>query len=228
MSAGRPEATEIAPGVWLSIAPLAGGAAEAEGALPAIDVSAVPGARVVLRKGFASEAAVLRAACVTAPSDRWAPGLEELVLGRATGIGTAALGATVERWEPGAIEQTGGRFVQALVGRAGGREAARIQHTLGFAGERHEVVLCTVACAERGGGVGRASAEGAPVCQELLARAGVEGALVGPPPPSAFVRAVLFAAERPYESAAGLSVVCAVGIAVLVARRPRVPWRRSA
>jgi hypothetical protein len=229
MSPNGPVALEVAPGVRLSVAVSAGSVEEAEGALPAIDVSAVPGARVVLRRGFASEAVVVRAACVTAPSDRWAPGLEELVLGRATGVGTAALGAAVERWEAGAIEQPApGRFAQALVGRAAGREVARMQHTLGFVGEQHEVLLCTVACAERGSDAGRAGAAGVPACQELVGQAGVEGAFAGPPPPSALVRAVLFAAEQPYETAAGVAVVCVVVAAALLARRPRVPWRGAA
>ena len=229
MSPSPAEEVPVAPGVWLSLAAPVGGREEAESALPVIDVSAVPGARVVLRRGLASSERVVRAACVTAPSDRWAPGLEELVLGRATGVGVAALGATVERWEPGAIEQpVEGRFVQRLVGRVEGREAARIQHFLGFVGEGHEVLLCTVGCAARGSEAGGVTTDGAPMCEALLSRAGVEGALVGPPPPSPFVRAVLFAAERPYEVAAGLALACAALIAALLARRPRVPWRRSA
>jgi len=220
---------ELAPGVRLALGLPEGGREEAESALPAVDVSAVPGARVVLRRGFVvgeTGGVVVRAACVTAPSDRWAPGLEELVLGRATGLATAGLGVTVERWEVGAIARVGERFEQRVTGRTGEREVAAVQHTLGFVGASHEVLVCSVACAEREGGglaVGGARGGGGR-CDEVVGA--VVGPLVGPPPPSLMVRAVLFAAEQPYEAAAGAAVLCVAVIAVVLARRPKVPGRR--
>lgn len=202
-----------APGVTLRLAVPEGARDEAESALPAIDVSAVPGAKVTVRVGATSGATTVRAACVTAPSDRWAPGVEELVLGRATGLAIAGLGATVDRWEPSAITSEGGRFEQRVTGRAGDREAAIVRHTLGFVGEDHDVLLCSVGCA------------GAR-CEEVLAGSELTGELVGPPPPSALVRAVLLAAERPYEAGAGAAVAAAAVVAALVARRAKVPGRR--
>lgn len=203
----------LAPGVTLRLAVPEGAREEPEGALPAIDVSAVPGARVVLRSGAVSPSATVRAACVTAPSDRWAPGIEELVLGRATGLATAGLGAAVDRWEPGPITWADGRFEQRLTGRAGEREVAAIRHTLGFVGPGHDVLLCSVGCA-------------GPGCGEVLAATEIEGTLVGPPPPSALVRAVLLAAERPYEALVACALAAAALVAALLARRPRVPGRR--
>ena len=202
-----------APGVTLRLAVPEGARDEAESALPAIDVSAVPGAKVTVRVGARSGATTVRAACVTAPSDRWAPGVEELVLGRATGLAIAGLGAAVERWEPSAITSEGGRFEQRVTGRARDREAAIVRHTLGFVGEDHDVLLCSVGCAGAG-------------CEEVVARSELTGELVGPPPPSALVRAVLLAAERPYEAGAGAAVAAAAVVAALVARRAKVPGRR--
>lgn len=203
----------VAPGVTLRLATPEGAREEAEGALPAIDVSAVPGARVVLRRGVVSPDATVRAACVVAPSDRWAPGVEELVLGRATGLAIAGLGAAVDRWEPSSIAASGGRFEQRVTGRAGDREVAIIRHTLGFVGPGHDVLLCSVGCS------------GA-ACGEVLSATEVAGPLVGPPPPSVLVRAALLAAERPYEAGAALAVACGALVAVIVARRPKVPGRQ--
>ena len=226
-------ALEVAAGVTLHLGVPEGAREEAEGALPGIDVSAVPGARVVLRRGFVREGGgrggegangagagagglvVVRVGCVVAPSDRWAPGVEELVLGRATGLATGGLGAAVERWEASAITAREGRFEQRIVGRAGGREVAGVAHTLGFVGASHEVVLCSVGCA------------GGEVCREVLGATRVTGELVGPPPPSALVRGVLLAAERPYEAVAVVGAVGVAVVAVLLARRPKVPWRGS-
>ncbi len=227
---------EVAPGVTMRLATPADAREEAEASLPSFDVSAVPGARVVVRRGFASEAITVRAACVIAPSDRWAPGLEELVLGRASGIAQASVGVPVERWEAGSIVSAGARFEQRVIGRTEGREVAAIAHTLGFVGEEHEVLLCSLACASRTtqrgageevGGGGHGAVDASPSCEGVLASSALKGPLAGPPPLSLLVRAVLFSAERPYEVGTGLAVVGALVIAVLLAKRPRVPGRHG-
>ncbi len=222
---------DIEPGVVLRLAAPAGAHEEPEGALPPIDVSAVPGARVVVKQGLSGDGVAVRVACVVAPSDRWAPGLEDLVLGRATGLATASLGVTVDRWEAGPIRTSGARFEQRVAGRTGDREGAVIAHTLGFVGPDHDVVLCSIGCALRGDAPGagaRAGAgEGVPAgCEAVLAASSIEGPLEGPPPPSMLVRTVLLAAERPHEAGAIVALASAVVIAVLLARRPRVPGRR--
>src|SRR3954468_23730402 len=77
-----------------------GAIAEADSALPVIDLSALPGASLPVRAGFrgvGDGAPELRAICAKAPSNRWAPGVEELVLERATWIARGALGGDVER-----------------------------------------------------------------------------------------------------------------------------------
>lgn len=227
---------EVAPGVTLTVGVPEGARDEGEGALAAIDVSAVPGARVVLRRALrvepasreaASPSMRVQAACVVAPSDRWAPGLEELVLGRATGLATASLSAPVERWEPAAIERSEGRFEQRLAGRRAGVEVAAIRHSLAFVGADHEVLLCSIGCASGASGASGASSASGGACSEILSRSELTGALVGPPPPSLLVRAVLLAAERPYECGAGAAALAVAVIAALLARRPKVPGRRA-
>jgi len=243
---------DVAPGVTMRLATPADAREEAEASLPSFDVSAVPGARVVVRRGFASDAMTVRAACVIAPSDRWAPGLEELVLGRATGVAQASVGVPVERWEAGSIVSAGARFEQRVIGRTEGREVAAIAHTLGFVGAEHEVLLCSLACASRGEGAraasagghtpdvarARADATGSPrgaegvtesagaSCENVLGSSVIEGPLAGPPPPSLLVRAVLGSAERPYEAGGVVAALSVIVIAVLLVTRPRVPGRR--
>jgi hypothetical protein len=197
-------AFEIAPGVTLRLGALDAAREEPESALPAIDVSAVPGARVVLRKGFEGPTVRVRVACVVAPSDRWAPGIEELVLGRATGLAIAGLGVPVERWDPTPIASAEGGIEQRVIGQKAGREAAVIRHVLHFVGPSHDILLCSIACA-------------APSCADVVAAADLDGPLVGPPPPSLLVRSALLAAAHPYEAAL---------VALLLRRRAKVPGRR--
>ena len=76
----------------------------ADTSLPTVDVPPIPGAALALRRGLTAEGGVeLLAVCARAPSDRWAPGVEELVLGRATGIARGALQAEVDRFDTSAI-----------------------------------------------------------------------------------------------------------------------------
>ena len=114
-------------------------------ALPRVEVSSLKGARVGLRRGFVDEEAGLgfRAACVEAPSDRFAPGVEEIVLGMATSIArnAASDGVTIERWDAEGITRHEGRFEQAFTGRGTGGDRPvtfRGRHVLGFEGEASE------------------------------------------------------------------------------------------
>lgn len=195
----------------------AGAAEERVEALPRIEVSSLRGARVGLRRGFVDEAGVrLRVACVEAPSDRFAPGVEEIVLGMATSIarGAASDGITLERWDAEGITRHEGRFEQVLTGQGarGDRPVVlRGRHVLGFEGAASEAVLCTFVCEEP-----RTNER----CGALVDSAELVS-LVPPPPPSLFVRTILMAAERPRDAALlgmGIGLVCVV---VLLARRPR-------
>src|SRR6185369_15826152 len=122
-------------------------------------------ARVAAHRGFSDGTTVVRAACVLAPSDRWAPGLEGLILGRATQLVSAELRAPVDGWDAGPIVASGNRFEQRVSGRAGEREIAAVAHTLGFVGADHEVLVCSIACSSPSPSPARA-------CETVLASSG--------------------------------------------------------
>ncbi|MCC6553947.1 MAG: hypothetical protein IT372_13130 [Polyangiaceae bacterium] len=234
----------VASGIRLHLPVLPGAVAQPDDALPAVDLSAIAGARVTLRRGLDAPADTrgsgspsapsapdpttsrlrLRALCATAPSDRWAPGVEEIVLDRASGIARAAVGGAVERWEGPPPAWIARRFEQRLEGSARlaadeGQAAEPIAlrgiHLLGFSAAGR-ALLCTAVCAEP------ALPAGAPSrCAPLIDAITLEGELVPPPPPSLPLRAMLHAAEHPLPAAALLCVLTTIATAVLIARRPR-------
>ncbi|WP_437778704.1 hypothetical protein [Sorangium sp. So ce1097] len=217
MSSTASEVHGVAPGVALRLSLPAGARETPAGALPAIDVSAIAGARVTLRRGVDADGLSLRAVCATAPSRQWVTGLEELVIDRAAGLARGALGASVERWEAEPIRAVGHRFEQAFegAGKVGERAVAiRGRHALGFAGGEHDAALCSVVCVEPAQGAGGR-------CGELLEATGLEGALVAPPEPGLLARAIFAGAEHPVAAIAGAGVLAAAGVAVVLARRPR-------
>jgi hypothetical protein len=188
--------------------------------LPVIDVSRLPGAAIALRRGFHSAGeGELRALCVTAPSDRWAPGVEELVLERASGLARGALGGEVTRFDLGALDRSGPRFTQRFEGsvlRGGAPWSVRGEHLLGFSGEARTAVLCSVVCVEPGAATKR--------CDARMESLRAEGAWTSAPPPSLAVRAILFTAERP-ALGVGMAGALALAIVALVLwRRPRPRW----
>lgn len=213
---------EVAPGVWLVLSAPEGAREEPEGALPVIDVGGLPGASIALRRGFVGDGEVtLRAACVRGPSDRWAPGVEELVLGRASGLARRAVAADLDRWDAGPIHVNAGLFEQRLEGegRSSGRAVAAVgRHLLGFVGDARDVVVCSVVCAEPG-----PSSKGAEEarCARLVAAVSPEGAFTEAPAPSLLVRSILLAAERPREAGALGVAATVVVVALVLARRPR-------
>ncbi|WP_437607945.1 hypothetical protein WMF20_44830 [Sorangium sp. So ce834] len=217
MSSSASELHGVALGLSLRLSLPAGARDAPPDALPAIDVSAIAGAKVTLRRGVEADDVSLRAVCATAPSQRWVTGLEELVLDRASGLVRGALGVTIERWEAGPIRSLEQRFEQPFeaAGRAGERAVAiRGRHVLGFAGSEHDAALCSVVCLEPAQGTGAR-------CGALLGATEIEGAFVAPPAPGLLVRAIFLAAEEPLAAAAGLGVLAAAGVAVVLARRPR-------
>ncbi|WP_437966823.1 hypothetical protein WMF04_45880 [Sorangium sp. So ce260] len=218
MSSSASELHGVAPGLALRLPLPAGGRDAPPEALPAIDVSAIAGAKVTLRRGVDADGLALRAVCATAPSRQWATGLEELVLDRASGLVRGALGVTIERWEAGPIRALSQRFEQPFegAGRAGERAVAiRGRHVLGFAGSEHDAALCSVVCLE-------APAQGAGArCGALLGATEIEGAFVAPPEPGLLVRAIFLAAEEPLAATAALGVLAAASVAVVLSRRPR-------
>lgn len=189
--------------------------AEPADALPAIDVSNLPGAALPVRAGFRDAAVTLRVVCATAPSRGWAPGVEQIVMARASQIARGALGGEVTRFEATDTKAVATRFeqrFQASVKRGDEALAAEGRHALGFAGEARQAVVCSVVCAEREGG-GR--------CAPLVEAAAPLGAWVEPPPPSLLVRGILLAAEQPMVAVGIVGAATILLATLVIAKRPR-------
>ena len=216
----------IAPDVRLRIELPEGAHEDDASTLPAVEVPAAAGVEVVARRGWTaaslagahgSEAppTTVRVACVRAPSDRWAPGIEDLVLARATAIAQRAAAVESARWEPSAIRTIGPRFEQTISGQAardGAPVSISLRHVLAFAGERRDAALCTLLCVEP-----RSDSR----CQAIVDAAEPLGTLEAPPPPSLTIRAILLAAERPAHAGTLAVVIAAALVAIILHRRPR-------
>jgi hypothetical protein len=192
-----------------------GAAREAESALPRIEVGNLPGAWIAAREGWTRGPLALRAICAAAPPNGWAPGVEDLVLARATQIAHGALGGVVTRFEAAAITTEGPRFVQGFTGavdREGTTLAVRGKHVLGFAGEPRVAILCTIGCAEP------ASDH---ACETLVTAASASGTWREAPPPNALVRSILLAADRPHAALAIAGAGALALAALVIAKRPR-------
>ncbi len=87
-----------------------------------------------------------------------------------------------------------------------------IRHELGFAGARRDVALCSVVCVEP---------ETDSACKSVLDGTEMLGTFTGPPDPSLLVRAILFAAERPYAAGALGTAIAIAAVGVILAKRPR-------
>ena len=180
----------------------------------AIDVSKLPGARLVARDTRRSEALSVDVGCVRGPSDRYAPGIEGTLFEKAThlAVRTGALApdelaVSATRTEPPVLGQV-------LLGKSGAK-AIRIEHALAFVGEDSDVLLCTITCA---------GDDAACSATSLV----IEGALAAPPTPSAAVRLALAAGESPGAALAILAAISLAVVSVVLARRPRPRRRRPA
>jgi hypothetical protein len=205
----------LLPGTSIVLAAPPNAVREPDEALPAIDLSNLPGGHVLARRGYTSDGLTLRALCAAAPAGGWAAGVEEIVLGRATQLAREALGGEVVRFGVDESAAVGPGFAQRFEGdvrRGDDVLAVRGRHWLGFAGEPREAVLCTVVCSERAA---------AHACEDVIARSEPAGTWLAAPPPNLLARALLLAAERPWP-AAGVVMVASLAVAALIiARRPR-------
>jgi hypothetical protein len=201
-------------GAALSLALPEGAVRSPDEALPAVDLSNLPGGRLAARRAYRAGAEELRAICVAAPAGGWAPGIEEIVLGRATQLARDALGGDARLTAAEPLAANDG-FAQRFVGTAlrdGVPLAVQGRHWLGFAGEPREGILCTVVCTEPAPLAG---------CDHLIAATAPEGAWLAPPPPNLLARTLLLAAERPSAAAAVFLAVALAVAALIIARRPR-------
>ncbi len=185
--------------------------------LPSLAVPSLPGARIVVRRGYRSpDLLTLRIACMAAPADGWAPGVEEIVLDRATQIARDTLGDGVLSLSAGERTHAGSGFEQRFEGVLGMGDTFtfRGRHWLGFAGDPREAIVCTAVCTEVQG-----LRSGA--CDGLVEAATTAGTWAEAPPPSLLVRTLLFAAEHPHGALAALVAFSLAAAAWIVAKRPR-------
>ncbi len=172
-----PEILPLVASASLFVRPPEGAAREADDALPVVDLSNLPGAWIAARRGYRSDAQVLRVLCAAAPARGWATGVEEMVLARATQLARGALGGEVTRFTTGECTAVGSRFEQSFAGGVRHGEVALAvhgRHWLGFAGDDpRDAVLCTLVCTERD-----AATTGAQGCEDS-ARGSDPGGHVG-------------------------------------------------
>ena len=203
---------EIAPEARLVLALPDAAREEPAERLPPMALPPIAGARVTALRGWVADGGLrLRAACVRAPSDRWAPGVEDIVLDRATALARGGLDAELERFAGGDILQSGDRFEQRLDG-SGPAVSAVGRHVLGFVGSDRDVFVCTWVCLEP---------ERGDRCAALVDAAEPAGTFTGAPAPSLTTRAILAAAEHPTGAAIAAAVLAIGAVTLVLARRPR-------
>lgn len=176
----------------------------------ALDVSRLPGARVVATSGVANGELKAELGCVRGPSDRWAPGLEDVLFEKATWFALRgfAMEGTALRLEEGSPKNDA-VISRSFRGERDGR-GVRLTHALGFVGDNRDVLLCTAACAEPIAPVSR--------CEPVIASFALAGALETQPEPNAALRLVFAAIEEPKLSLI-LMIVLFVGVSAIVLRR---------
>ena len=192
-----------------------GAAREPDEALPALAVPSLPGARIAARRGWQSSGLTLRAACMAAPAGGWAPGVEEIVLARATQLAREALAGKASPFTVGEQTAAGSGFEQRFEGslRQGGDTlSVRGRHWLGFAGDAPDAVVCTAVCTEP---------QAASGCEALIVAASRGGTWAEVPPPNVLARTLLLAAEHPHQALGVLVTGSLVVAALIIARRPR-------
>jgi hypothetical protein len=218
-SPGLGRTIEVVPRVHLSFPSLPGASREAEADLPAVDAAGVDGARVVLRLGERTGAARMRAACVIAPADRWAPGVEELILARAAQMARGVFPGSITELHRLGPARVGQGFEEGVDGTGAiGAQKARVRGKvrLAFVEEGRRAVVCGALCIEADQGAS---------CEAAVQGFEIGGALSPPPAPSLFVRGFFAAADHPLAAAAGAGLTAALAVGLILAKRPR-PRRR--
>lgn len=215
------EAREIAPGVMLRMPKALGAAADPPSSLPSLNVSGLRGAELVLREGAKSpDGLIFRTACVRAPSSLWAPGLEELAFGQATGLSVGALGReglSLIHLEGKAISHQGSGqdiYIQDLWGSARAADADIFihgRHILAFSGEARDALLCTHLCRSK-----QPSACAEPIAESSLLGSGLRAE----PTPQAWIQILLLSAEYPRRAAAVFTFMALLIVFIVLMRRP--------
>lgn len=169
-----------------------------------VDVSRLPGARIVDLARFEAEPMLAFAGCASGASDRFAPGLEGVLFDRAAGLAFQTMGITtsdlvVER------DLSDARSYEKLTTGRTDRGPLVVHQRLSFTGPERDLLLCTVACA-------------GPGCEQ--ARLVLDGEPPEPPPASTLLRAFFYAAEHPTPVLGGAGVFVLMLVAIVLWRRP--------
>jgi hypothetical protein len=215
MSSTDSETVELGAGAAMRLPIPAGASRERDDLVPAVDLSNVPGGRIVARRAYRDTAFALRAICVAAPARGWAAGVEEIILGRASQLAKEALGADVSSFAAGGAKEVGAGFEERFEGqvrREGEVLAIRGRHWLGFAGTPREALVCTVACTEPAP---------AHTCEAVVAAATPTGVWLEAPPPNLLARSLMLAASSPWWALAVFVAVSFVIATAVIVGRPR-------
>lgn len=176
-----------------------------------LDVSKLPGAKLVGAVEFFGADAEGIGGCVRAGSERYLRGLEAVVFEKASYGLLKSLGiAPIEqRFE---LEPDRDRIMRRTHSGMTERGPFLIQHQLNFL-EDGDLLLCSTAC------IGRA-------CEALSLE--TEGLGAEPPRPGLFMRALEQAIEAPWTALGAVSIAGAAILAILIARRDRREPREQA
>jgi len=187
------------------------------------DVSRLPGASIVAAVAFGDRATLrVRAGCARGPSGRFAKGIEDVLLDRATWFALASETLTPSEMaivevrgtiDDGLIEeQRDGKVAAVAASPDGSDRAVAMRHLLTFAGKDRDILLCSVMCV---------GPDKAGQCHDVTRSLRLVGTHAPPPPPSLLTHAVFFAADHPVLSL-GLVVLAFVLVSgVILWRRPR-------
>lgn len=173
-------------------------------ATDAVDVSRLPGARIVAMQRWESSDSVAMAGCARGPSARFAPGLEGILFERARSAGLGAM-KLAPRDLSLVSEDAPDRAYRRVFTGSTDRGDVRITELLTFTGEDKDLLLCLAICEGKG-------------CSESDVT--IEGELVEPPRPDLFVRSFFYAAEHPAPVLGTAAFVMAALTALVLWRRP--------
>lgn len=198
--------------------------------LPSIDLSAVPEAKIGLRRGVGRAPATpehasdsVTAVCVVAPSTRWAPEAEPLVFSKMSDAVKAELAkhGSATRFDVGVAVDDGPQSIAKVSAEvpiadgAAGHLMTRVEGRLllGFVGDKSEVVACVVTCTE-------VSFPAARVCPAAIDGVKLTGPLVARPAGTFGARLTAAVLSRPGWAALSLFGLVALIGGVLLAAWP--------
>lgn len=201
--------------------------------LPSPDLTGVPGAKILLRRGVGKGDTRVEAVCARADASAWAPGVETLVFDKLDDVMKTELGnrGTVESFhDQPAVEPDGKRFERPFDGTVtlgldknkprpldtSGLPKARFngRHTIGFAGEPEEIVACTLFCTDTDN----------TACTDFAATATIDGDLLAAPTPTAVGRFMTDLAKKPL---AAVGVIFGLLLAISGLVVAAIPPRRK-